>query len=124
MTATADAFLGNWFPSQMLERADERVTPFRADLLELDPHGLAGCLAAVRDADMRRTIGLITAPTLVIAGAQDKVTLPQHGQLIAATIPGAQLVTLPAVHLSNVECPDEFLKELFTFVDDAGPHAD
>ncbi len=120
MTTIADGFLANWFPPRMLDRVDDRVTPFRADLLNLDPRGLAGCLAAVRDADMRRTIGLITAPTLVIAGAHDLVTLPQHGELIAATIPGAQLVTLPSVHLSNVELPEEFLKTLFSFLDDRG----
>jgi 3-oxoadipate enol-lactonase len=117
MTATADAFLANWFPTGMLEQADERVAPFRADLLALAPQGLAGCLAAVRDADMRRTIALITAPTLVIAGAYDTVTRPEHGELIAATIPGAELVTLQAVHLSNVECADEFMRALLAFLD-------
>ncbi len=112
MTATAEAFLANWFPQDMLERADEVVAPFRGDLLALDRHGLAGCLAAVRDADMRRTIALITAPTLVIAGANDTVTRPEHGELIAATLPGAELVTLQAVHLSNIECADDFMRAL------------
>ncbi len=105
MTVIADGFLANWFPPRMLEQGDERVAPFRDDLLNLDLRGLAGCLAAVRDADMRRTIGLIAAPTLVIAGAHDKVTLPQHGQLIARTVPGAQLVTLSAVHLPTSSSP-------------------
>jgi 3-oxoadipate enol-lactonase len=123
MTATADAFLANWFPSYMLEQGDERVAPFRADLLALDPHGLAGCLAAVRDADMRRTVALISAPTLVIAGAHDTVTRPEHGELIAATIPGARLITLPATHLSNIEHPDEFLKTLFAFLDNTAEQA-
>lgn len=117
MSATADAFLANWFTDGMLEQADELVAPFRADLLGLDPRGLAGCLAAVRDADMRRTTGLITAPTLVIAGAHDTVTLPEHSELIAATIPGAQLTILPVVHLSNIERPDAFLKALSEFLD-------
>lgn len=116
MTTTTNGFLANWFPHGMLEPADERVAPFRADLLGLDPRGLAGCLAAVRDADMRRTIALIAAPTLVIAGAHDTVTLPEHGELIAATIPRAQLLTLDAVHLSNVECPQDFAQALLAFL--------
>jgi 3-oxoadipate enol-lactonase len=122
MTAAADAFLANWFPPRMLEQADARVAPFRADLMELDPRGLAGCLAAVRDTDMRRTVELIAAPTLVIVGAHDPVTLPSHGELIAATIPGAQLLRLASAHLSNVESADEFLAAVTAFLgDEASP---
>jgi 3-oxoadipate enol-lactonase len=123
-TAITETFLANWFPPRMLDPADKRVAPFRDDLLNMDQRGLAGCLAAVRDADMRRTISLIAAPTLVITGAHDLVTLPQHGELIARTVPGAQLVTFSSVHLSNVEQPDEFLKVLFTFLDDYGGRTD
>jgi 3-oxoadipate enol-lactonase len=68
---------------------------------------------------MRRTIELITTPTLVIAGAHDAVTIPEHGRLIADTIPGARLVLLDTQHLSNVEQPDVFLATVFGFVDDA-----
>jgi 3-oxoadipate enol-lactonase len=119
MAATADTFLSNWFPYDMLTRAEDRVARFRADLLKLDPRGLAGCLAAVRDADMRRTIRLISAPTLVIVGEHDPVTLPEHGELIATTIPNARLLRLPSAHLSNVEYADEFSTALSAFLGEA-----
>jgi 3-oxoadipate enol-lactonase len=106
--ASADRFLHNWFPSELIDAGDPRLEPFRADLLALDPVGLAGCLAAVRDADFRRTVQLVEAPTLVIAGEFDGVTVPEHGAQIAAEVPGAQLVTLPVVHLANVERPEAF----------------
>lgn len=116
MAATAEEFLANWFPAHMLEGNSPLVEPFRAMLLATDPRGLAGAWAAVRDADLRRTIALIPRPTLVIAGRDDTVTAARHGEQIAATIPGARLVVLPAVHLSNVERPEEFLRAVLDFL--------
>ncbi len=116
MSGIANMFLHNWFPPHMLEEENAIVEPFRATLLAMRPQGLAGCYAVVRDTDMRRTIALINRPTLVIAGQYDTVTLPSHGELIAATIPGAKLVMLPAVHLSNVEYPAEFLSAVLDFL--------
>jgi 3-oxoadipate enol-lactonase len=67
--------------------------------------------------DMRRTITLITAPTLVIAGQYDTMTLPSHSELIAATVPGAKLISLPVVHLSNLEASDAFINAVLEFLD-------
>jgi 3-oxoadipate enol-lactonase len=116
MTATAAMFLANWFPARMLEAKDPVVEEFRAMLLATDRQGLAGSYAVVRDADLRRTIALIQRPTLVIAGRDDTVTLASHSELIAATVPGSKLVELPAVHLSNIERPAEFLSAVLDFL--------
>lgn len=113
---TADMFLRNWFPPQLLEAGGPMIAKIRAMLLATDPQGFAGSYAAVRDMDMRRTIALITAPTLVIAGQYDTVTLPGHSELIAAIVPGAKLVILPVVHLSNLEAPDAFLNAVLEFL--------
>ena len=101
MSTIAETFLGNWLPPHLLEEADDLVAPFREDLVAINPKGLAGIFAAIHDADMRRTIQLITSPTLVIAGAHDPVTIPEHGRLIADTIPGARFVLLQTQHLST-----------------------
>ena len=116
MDAVAKAFLANWFPAHMLEPAAPDIEPFREMLLSTSPQGLAGSYAAVRDNDMRRTIALIDRPTLVIAGTNDTVTLASHGEYIAATVPGAQLVMLPAVHLPNVEHPDTYVRTVLDFL--------
>jgi pimeloyl-ACP methyl ester carboxylesterase len=48
----------------------------------------------------------ISAPTLVIAGAEDPATPPHHGELIASRIPGARLEIVPdARHLATIEQP-------------------
>ncbi len=117
LSETASMFLGNWFPSSMLVAGSPVVEEFRSVLLATHPLGFAGSYAAVRDADLRRTVALIGAPTLVIAGRYDTVTSLGHGELLAATVPGARLLVLPAVHLSNVEYPDEFMAAVLEFLD-------
>ena len=113
---TADLFLRNWFPPRLLEAGGPMVAKIHAVLLTTDPQGFAGSYAAVGDMDMRPTIARISAPTLVIAGQYDTVTLPSHSELIAATVPGAKLVTLPVVHLSNLEAPDAFMTAVLEFL--------
>jgi 3-oxoadipate enol-lactonase len=113
---TAEMFLRNWFPPALLEADGSVVAKIRAMLLATKPQGFAGSYAAVRDVDMRIMIGLIACPTLVIAGQYDAVTLPSHSEFIAATIPGAKLVVLPVVHLSNLESPDIFMKVVLDFL--------
>jgi 3-oxoadipate enol-lactonase len=116
MSATAETFLRNWFPARMLEAGDPAIEPFRRTLRATPREGIIGSWAAVRDADLRRTIPLITQPTLVIAGEHDTVTSLRHGEEIAAAIPGALLRKLPVVHLSNVERPAEFVDAVLGFL--------
>ena len=116
MSETAEAFLANWFPARMLAANGPVVEKFRAMLRSIDQRGLAGLYAAVRDMDLRRTIALISRPTLVIAGQHDTVTALSHSEYIATTVPGAKLVVLPAVHLSNVEYPGEFMEAVLGFL--------
>jgi 3-oxoadipate enol-lactonase len=116
MSETAEMFLANWFPAHMFEKKSPMIEEFRAMLLAMDRQGVAGSYAAVRDADLRRTIALISRPTLVIAGRDDTVTLASHSEFIAATVPGSKLVTLQAVHLSNIERPAEFMSTVLEFL--------
>ena len=116
MQATTETFLRNWFPARMLEARDPAVEPFRSALLATPREGIIGGWTAVRDADLRRTITLITQPTLIIAGQHDTVTSARHGEEIAAAIPGAQMRLLDTVHLANVELPDAFLEAVLDFL--------
>jgi 3-oxoadipate enol-lactonase len=116
MTRIAEMFLGNWFPAPMLEANPPVIERFRAMLLTIDRCGLAGAYAAVRDADLRRSVALVTRPTLVIAGRDDTVTLASHGEAIAAAIAGAKLLTLPVVHMPNIERADEFVRATSEFL--------
>ena len=66
--------------------------------------GYVGCVEAIAAMDLREDLPSVTAPTLVIAGAEDPATPPDHARAIAARIPNARLEVLGgAAHLANVE---------------------
>ena len=114
--AIAEQFLRNWFPQALLAENGPAVQLCRSMLMGTAPQGLAGAYAAVRDVDLRRTIALIDRPTLVIAGQWDRVTAAEHSEQMARTIPGAELLVLPAVHMSHMECPQEFTAAVLGFL--------
>ncbi|MGA8525923.1 MAG: alpha/beta hydrolase, partial [Candidatus Sulfotelmatobacter sp.] len=69
----------------------------------------------------------ITAPTLVIHGKVDRLVPVGNGELIAARIPGAQLVLLErASHLFSTDQPEAAETAIFDFLaaQPVGAHAD
>ncbi|MFE4826545.1 4-carboxymuconolactone decarboxylase [Streptomyces sp. NPDC056672] len=69
-----------------------------------------GCYIAACEAlaafDIRAELGRITVPTLVLVGAEDKVTGPAEARTLVAGIPDARLALVPgASHLAPVEQP-------------------
>jgi 3-oxoadipate enol-lactonase len=67
--------------------------------------------------DLRPSLASITAPTLVIAAAEDPATPPWHGAVIASGIAGARLtVVRGAAHLANVSAPGEVGSALLGFL--------
>ena len=102
--AIADAVLGRWFTERFHAEQPGTVARFRDMITATPREGYAACCEAIRGWDARATIHAIAAPTLVIAGAGDPSTPPEHARLIAGEIPGARLVVLEgAAHLANVE---------------------
>ncbi|WP_446745389.1 alpha/beta fold hydrolase [Silvibacterium acidisoli] len=75
-------------------------TAYRSLLLEevrrrYDPQGFARQIAALAfTGDLRPQLAKITAPTLVIHGADDPLVLPACGVDTAASIPGAELMLI------------------------------
>ena len=79
-------------------------------------------LAAVtgRD-DLLPRLGRISAPTLVMVGAEDAAQPPARARRLAAAIPGARLVEIPrAGHLSAIEQPEAVTAELVGFLEGLG----
>ena len=68
--------------------------------------GYIGCCAALAAWDHRDRLPAITAPTLVVAGADDAATpVDPHARTIAAGIPGARLEVVPGAHLATSSRP-------------------
>ncbi len=116
MAAVIDAVLERWFTNDFLAHAPAQVDRVRAMLANTQVEGYVANCAAVRDMDQRADLGRIATPTLVIGGKYDKSTPPEHGELIARSIPGARYVELNAAHLSNWEAAQAFTKHVVNFL--------
>jgi len=116
MGALAERAVTAWFSDVFRERDPDTVHAFKAMLQDCDPQGYIGCCAALRDADMRTAIAAIRCPTLVIGGTADTATPLALAEFMRDRIPGAQLVTLDAAHLSNVEQADAFTDAMMEFL--------
>lgn len=116
MQSIVDTVLDRWFTPDFLTHAPAQVERVRRMLAQTPVEGYIANCAAVRDMDQRAALPQISAPTLVIAGRHDKSTPPEHGELIARAIPGAQYVLLNAAHLSNWEVAQAFTQNLLDFM--------
>lgn len=85
----------------------------RAGLVEvmarIDPAAFREGAQAVWLADQRERAAAIDVPTLVLVGAEDRITPPALSEALAALIPGASMISIPeAGHLANIERPEAF----------------
>ncbi|HMN20849.1 MAG TPA: alpha/beta fold hydrolase [Ottowia sp.] len=79
-------------------------------------------LAAMRDFDRRAALAHLAVPTLLVAGAQDRLTPPPLLRDMAAAIAGSHYLELPGVgHLPHLEAPDAFDAALLDFLRAAPP---
>ncbi|MGH3948637.1 MAG: 3-oxoadipate enol-lactonase [Pseudonocardiaceae bacterium] len=106
--AVADAVVERWFTEEW-RAANPELTGYYRDMIAATPaEGYASCCTAIEKMNLVPGLSSITAPALVIAGAQDPATPPEHGKQIAAAISGARLeVVESAAHLASVEQADE-----------------
>lgn len=117
MPAIRDMVMQRFFSADALAARPPHVVSSERVLLATDPKGYAACAAAVRDLDTRSLLLKIKAPVLIISGDHD-VSTPWagHGDAIAAAIPHARAVHLPAAHLSNLARPRSFTAALLEFL--------
>ncbi|GAA3755946.1 3-oxoadipate enol-lactonase [Spinactinospora alkalitolerans] len=102
--AVAAGVLERWFTPAFAEREPDTVERLTAMVAGTPAEGYAGCCAAIEHMDLRADLPGITASTLVVAGADDPSTPPDHAQRIAAGIPGARMRVVPgAAHLASWE---------------------
>jgi 3-oxoadipate enol-lactonase len=107
LRAISAAVISRWFTPAYAAAAPSVIEQFLAGLEDTDPEGYACCCEAIAGMDQRAELAAIMAPTLVIAGADDPSTPPEHGAAIAAGIDGARLDVIPdAAHLAAVSAPD------------------
>jgi 3-oxoadipate enol-lactonase len=102
--AVADGVLARWLTPAYAERHPEDVARLRGMLAATPPAAYAACCRALARMDLRAGLARIAAATLVVVGAQDPSTPPEHGEAVAAAIPGARLERLdPSAHMAAIE---------------------
>ncbi len=105
-----------WFTPEFMAASPAEVARVTGMIGETSPRGYMACCAAIRDADFRTQLAQIRIPVLMVCGRQDAVTRLTHGRFIQAHIAGAQLLELPAAHLSNVEAAGQFNRDVLAFL--------
>jgi 3-oxoadipate enol-lactonase len=104
--AVADPVVDRWLTPGFAAAHPEVRARLRGMLVSTPADGYAACCGAIERMDLRGDLPRIRAPTLVIAGADDTATPPEHQRLIAEGIPGARLELIAdAAHLAAAEQP-------------------
>jgi 3-oxoadipate enol-lactonase len=116
MRAVAPAVIERWFTAGFRSSQPEKVARIEGVLEATSPEGYAAACGAIAAMNQLRDIRRITAPTLVICGAEDPATPLAHSQALCDAIADSRLVVLPAAHLSNVERPQEFAAAVGDFL--------
>ena len=95
--------VGRWFTPAFAAAEPSIVASFQSALAQMSAEGYAACCEAIAEMDQRPMLAQISAPTLVIAGADDPATPPWQAGVMASRIPRARLkVIRGAAHLANV----------------------
>lgn len=104
MAGVVDATIERWFTKPFRDRDPRAVGKIREMILNTPVAGFVGCCRAIQAMDQRETIRSITAPTLIIVGADDPSTTPDKAREIQERIAHSHLTVLPeAAHLANIE---------------------
>lgn len=100
----APAIVGRWLTPVYAAEHPELVARLEGMIAGCDDEGYASCAEVVAGVDLRDDLGRITAPALVVSGAEDLALPPDHQRAIADGIPGAEFRSVsPAAHLANLE---------------------
>lgn len=114
-----------WFTPAFAASGDHAADALPADQRAVDPESYAVCCEILAGLDLRPALSRVTAPTLVVAGREDKATPPPHARALADGIRDARLVELPrAAHLANVEQPRAVLDALLGHLEGGPGRAD
>jgi 3-oxoadipate enol-lactonase/4-carboxymuconolactone decarboxylase len=104
VAVVADAITSRWITPELAAHDPELLDGLRAMLTSTDGETYAQCCEALAALDLRPDLGRIAAPTLVVAGAEDRATPPAHAARIVEGIADARLEVLDgAAHIATVE---------------------
>ena len=118
MEGVARASIERWFTPAFRQARPDVVAKFHAMIVNTELPGYIGCASALKQRMLGPLLGKISAPTLVVVGAEDPSTPVAHSEVIQRGIAGAELAVIDdAAHISNAAQPEEFNRLLRMFLD-------
>ena len=107
-----------WFSEDFKAAHPEVLEKIRRMIRGTTLQGYMGVTEAFLHLDVEGELGKITAPTLYVSGAQDKLGgPPELMQGLAAKVKGARHVSVPnAAHIANIQNPEGFNRVLEDFL--------
>jgi 3-oxoadipate enol-lactonase len=118
IAALVDGTIQRWFREGFTQRSPEKITAVRKMILATPVEGYIANASAVRDMAQTTMLLKIKAPTLVMTGRQDPACTVDQGTVLHRMIDGSKFVIIEdAAHLSNIEQPEVFNRNLRAFLD-------
>jgi 3-oxoadipate enol-lactonase len=113
-----------WFTLGFAAAHPEVIAGFRARMMANDPRGYAACANVIATLDLLPRISGITAPTMIIVGAEDPATPVAMSEVIRTHVLHAEMVVIPgAAHIVSVEAADRVTEYLGLFLSREEPTA-
>ena len=107
-----------WFTEPFINRAPKEIAKVREMILGTPVEGYMSCAGAVRDMAQTTMLLKITAPTLVITGRQDPACTVDQSTVLHRMINTSRMAVIEnAAHLSNIEQPEVFNREIRNFLE-------
>jgi 3-oxoadipate enol-lactonase len=107
-----------WFTESFINRAPKEIAKVREMILGTPVEGYMSCAGAVRDMAQTTMLLKITAPTLVITGRQDPACTVDQSTVLHRMINTSRMAVIEnAAHLSNIEQPEVFNREIRNFLE-------
>ncbi len=116
--AYAESFVKSVFAAQSFGSKSEAVEKIKRIIQSNSAQGICGALLAlVSRTDTTEALPEIKIPTLILVGEHDTLTPPSASQEMHSRIPSSNIHLIPdAAHMSNLENPDEFNKQVLNFL--------
>lgn len=89
----------------------------KREVIQTPEHVARQAIASLNESDTRDELALISVPTLVVCGKEDRITPPAQSEELARGIRNAKLVLLDkAGHFPMLEVPEQFNEKLREFL--------
>lgn len=118
VAAFADGFVKAVFAEKTFQTNSSAVEMIRTMIKRNSPLGICGTLIALAArTDTTAVLPSIRIPTLILVGAEDKLTPPSASESMRDRIAKSEMHVIPnAAHMSNLENPEEFNAHLIHFL--------